>query len=141
VSFSSDRAKVVGLLKAASLDSNLLVVGQKEWLDYKELDDPTVRNEPFLVALPSYFNYHATQIIPFHKNYRKRYNADLTKMSCLGYDLTLHIGKQLLGSNTTQQGLISNMALKTAANGLSIENSAAVVVTYRNAQLLAPKNE
>jgi LysM repeat protein/ABC-type branched-subunit amino acid transport system substrate-binding protein len=141
VSFSSDRAKVVGLLKAASLDSNLLVVGQKEWLDYKELDDPSVRNEPFLVALPSYFNYHATQIIPFHKNYRKRYNADLTKMSCLGYDLTLHIGKQLLGSNTTQQGLISNMALKTAANGLSIENSAAVVVTYRNAQLLAPKNE
>jgi LysM repeat protein/ABC-type branched-subunit amino acid transport system substrate-binding protein len=141
VSFSSDRAKVVGLLKAAALDSNLLVVGQKDWLDYKELDDPAVRNEPFLVALPSYFNYHATQIIPFHKTYRRCYNADLTKMSCLGYDLTLHIGKQLLGSNTTQQGLISNMALKTAANGLSIENSAAVVVTYRNAQLLAPKNE
>lgn len=141
VSFSSDRAKVVGLLKAAALDSNLLVVGQKDWLDYKELDDPAVRNEPFLVALPSYFNYHAAQIIPFHKTYRRRYNADLTKMSCLGYDLTLHIGKQLLGTNTTQQGLISNMALKTAANGLSIENSAAVVVTYRNAQLLAPKNE
>lgn len=141
VSFSSDRQKVVGLLKAAALDSNLLVVGQKDWLDYKELDDPAVRNEPFLVALPSYFNYHAPQIIPFHKTYRKRYNADLSKMSCLGYDLTLHIGKQLLGSNATQQGLISNMALKTAANGLSIENSAAVVVTYRNAQLLAPKNE
>jgi LysM repeat protein len=141
VSFSSDRAKVVGLLKAAALDSNLLVVGQKDWLDYKELDDPAVRNEPFLVALPSYFNYHAPQIIPFHKTYRRRYNADLTKMSCLGYDLTLHIGKQLLGTNTTQQGLISNMALKTTANGLSIENSAAVVVTYRNAQLLVPKNE
>jgi LysM repeat protein len=141
VSFSSDRPKVVGLLKAAALDSNLLVVGQKDWLDYKELDDPAVRNEPFLVALPSYFNYHAPQIIPFHKTYRKRYNADLSKMSCLGYDLTLHIGKQLLGWNATQQGLISNMALKTAANGLSIENSAAVVVTYRNAQLLAPKNE
>jgi LysM repeat protein len=141
VSFSSDRAKVVGLLKAAALDSNLLVVGQKDWLDYKELDDPAVRNEPFLVALPSYFNYHAPQIIPFHKTYRRRYNADLTKMSCLGYDLTLHIGKQLLGTNTTQQGLISNMILKTAANGLSIENSAGVVVTYRNAQLLVPKNE
>jgi LysM repeat protein len=141
VSFSSDRPKVVALLKAVALDSNMLVVGQKDWLDYKELDDPSVRNEPFLVALPSYFNYHSAQIIPFHKTYRKRYNADLTKMSCLGFDLTLHIGKQLLGTNTTQQGLISNMALKTATNGLSIENSAAVVVTYRNAQLLAPKNE
>jgi hypothetical protein len=138
VSFSSDRAKVVGLLKAAALDSNLLVVGQKDWLDYKELDDASVRNEPFLVALPSFFNYQAAQIILFHKTFRKRYNADLSRMACLGFDLTLHIGKQLLGTNSTQQGLISNMALKTATNGLSIENSAAVVITYRNAQLLAP---
>jgi len=52
VSFSSDRSKVQGLLKAAALDSNLLVVGHKDWIDYKELDAPEVRNQPFLVALP-----------------------------------------------------------------------------------------
>jgi hypothetical protein len=141
VSFSSERAKVVGLLKAAALDSNLLVVGQKDWLDFKELDVPQVRDQAFLVALPSYFNYHDPQIIPFHKAYRKRYNADLTKMSCLGYDLTLHVGKQLLGNTKPQQGLISNMNLRNSANGLFIENNAAVVVPYRNAQLLVPHHE
>lgn len=141
VSFSSERAKVVGLLKAAALDSNVLVAGQKDWLDYKELDNPQVRDQAFLVALPSYFNYHDPQIIPFHKAYRKRYNADLTKMACLGYDLTLHVGKQLLGNTKPQQGLISNMNLRNSANGLLIENNAAVIVPYKNAQLLAPNHE
>ena len=141
VSFSTERAKVVGLLKSVALDSNLLVVGQKDWLDFKELDAPQVRDQAFLVALPSYFNYHASQIIPFHKAYRKSYNTDLSKMACLGYDLTLHIGKQLLGTNTAQQGLISNMHLRNNANGLHIENNAAVIVPYKNAQLLAPNHE
>ena len=141
VSFSSERSKVVGLLKASALDSNVMVVGQKDWLDFKELDAPLVRDQAFLVALPSYFNYHDSQIIPFHKAYRKRYNADLSKMACLGYDLTLHIGKQLLGNTAPQQGLISNMNLRNSANGLFIENNAAVVVPYRNAQLLVPHHE
>jgi LysM repeat protein len=141
VSFSTERAKVVGLLKAAALDSNLLVVGQKDWLDFKELDAPQVRDQTFIVSLPSYFNYHQTQIIPFHKSFRKRYNTDLSKMACLGYDLTLHIGKELLGMHKPQQGLISNMNLRSGANGLYIENNTAVVVPYRNAQLLVPHHE
>lgn len=141
VSFSTDRAKVVGLLKAVALDSNILVVGQKDWLDFKELDAPQVRDQAFLVSLPSYFNYHQTQIIPFHKSFRKRYNTDLSKMACLGYDLTLHIGKQLLGLSKPQQGLISNMNLRSGANGLFIENNTAVIVPYQNAQLLAPHHE
>jgi hypothetical protein len=100
-----------------------------------------VRDQAFLVALPSYFNYHQAQIIPFHKSFRKRYNTDLSKMACLGYDLTLHIGKELLGMHKPQQGLISNMNLRSGANGLYIENNTAVVVPYQNAQLLAPHHE
>ena len=141
VSFSSDRAKVVGLLKAAALDSSLIIVGQKDWLDFKELDDPEVRDQTFLVALPSYFNYHAPQVIRFHKNFRRSYNTDLTKIACLGFDATLHIGKQLLGNYPIQNGLISNMSLRFAPNQLYIENAAAVVVPYKNAQLIAPNHE
>jgi LysM repeat protein len=141
VSFSSDRAKVAGLLKAAALDSNLIIVGQKDWLDFKELDDPEVRDQTFLVSLPSYFNYHAPQVIKFHKNFRRSYNTDLTKMACLGFDVTLHIGKQLVGNYPIQNGLISNMSLRYSPNQYYIENAAAVVVPYKNAQLIAPNHE
>lgn len=141
VSFSSERLKVAALLRAAAADSMLLVAGHKDWLDYKELDAPEVRDQSFLVALPSHFNYHDPQVITFHKTYRKRYNADLSKMACLGYDLTLHIGMQLLGNAQPQKGLISNMQLNTSANSLFIENKAGVVVWYTNAQLLVPQHE
>lgn len=141
VSFSSERLKVAALLRAAAADSMLLVAGHKDWLDYKELDAPEVRDQSFLVALPSHFNYHDPQVIAFHKTYRKRYNADLSKMACLGYDLTLHIGMQLLGNAQPQKGLISNMQLNTSANSLFIENKAGVVVWYTNAQLLVPQHE
>lgn len=141
VSFSSERNKVLALLQATAQDSSILVVGSKDWLDYKELDTPENRDLSFLVALPSYFSYHAPQIIKFHKAYRKRYNADLTKMSCLGYDLMLHIGLQLQGQAQPKTGLISNMQLQTTASGAYIENGAAVIVTYQNAQLQVPRHE
>ena len=141
VSFSTERPKVAALLKAAAADSMLLVAGHKDWLDYKELDAPEVRDQAFLVALPSYFNYHDPKVIAFHKIYRKRYSADLSKMACLGYDLTLHIGMQLLGQAQLQKGMISNMQLQNSTNGLYLENKAGVIVWYKNAQLSAPTNE
>lgn len=141
VSFSSERAKVMDLLKIAASDTNTRIAGHKDWLDYKELDAPELRNQAFLVALPSYFSYHAPQMIPFHKLYRKRYNTDLSKMACLGFDLTLHIGRQLVGTAKIQKGLISNMNLMMAPNGLYIENGAGVVVVYKNAQLPDPNHE
>jgi LysM repeat protein len=141
VSFSSERTKVVSLLQAASSNPNMLVVGTKDWLDYKELDIPSLREQSFIVALPSYFSYHDPRIIQFHKLYRKRYNADLTKMSCLGFDLMLHIGMQLNGQTFPSNGLISNMNLRSAPNGTHIENAAGVVLDYKNAQITVPKNE
>ena len=119
----------------------MIIVGQKDWLDFKELDALEVKDQAFLVALPSYFNYHATQVMKFHKNYRKNYQTDLTKMACLGFDVTLHIGKQLVGEETSQSGLISNMTLRFSTNNLNIENGSAVVVPYKNAQLIAPEHE
>jgi hypothetical protein len=62
-------------------------------------------------------------------------------MACLGFDVTLHIGKQLVGKYPIQNGLISNMSLRFSPNQLYIENAAAVVVPYKNAQLIAPNHE
>jgi hypothetical protein len=62
-------------------------------------------------------------------------------MSCLGYDLMLHIGLQLQGQAQPKTGLISNMQLQTTASGAYIENGAAVIVTYQNAQLQVPRHE
>ena len=46
-------------------------------------------------------------IIPFHKHFRSRYGADLTKVACLGYDATMNIASYLLLGKKSNQSLIS----------------------------------
>lgn len=137
VSFSSDRLKVQELLQYAAADSLVEVAGTKDWLEWKELTKIQSNNEiEFIVAVPSYFSYQAKAMIPLHKLYRRKYSADLTKMACLGYDVTYLIGQQLLGKSTMTQGYISKMRLKNRADGLGIENILGPVVRYQNGELI-----
>lgn len=136
VSFSSDRLKVQELLQYATTDSLMTVAGNKEWLEWKELSKNQAAALKFIVAVPSYFSYQARSTMPFHKLYRRKYNADLTKMACLGYDVTFLIGQQLIGKTNVTSGYISNMRLKNRSNGLGIENTMAPVVLYQNGELI-----
>ena len=136
VSLSSDRVKVQELLQFCSTDSSLMVAGTKDWLDWKELNKNQNFNTEFIVSVPSYFSYQAHSTIPLHKLYRRKYSADLTKMACLGYDVTFLIGQQLLGNTKQQQGYISKMRLQNRANGLGVENTLAPVVLFKNGELI-----
>ncbi|MFM6947024.1 MAG: LysM peptidoglycan-binding domain-containing protein [Flavobacteriales bacterium] len=137
VSFSSDRAKVQELLQFASSDSLVMVAGTKDWLDWKELSkQQTNSSVEFIVAVPSYFSYQAKAMVPLHKLYRRKYSADLTKMACLGYDVTYLIGQQLLGKTKSSQGYISKMRLQNRPDGLGIENTLAPVVRFQNGELI-----
>lgn len=137
VSFSSDRLKVQELLQYAAADSLVMVAGTKDWLEWKELAKNQTNNDlQFMVAVPSYFSYQAKAMIPLHKLYRRKYSADLTKMACLGYDVTFLIGQQLLGKSQNTQGYISKMRLKNRADGSGIENTMAPVVMFQNGELI-----
>ncbi|MFM8595818.1 MAG: LysM peptidoglycan-binding domain-containing protein, partial [Flavobacteriales bacterium] len=137
VSFSSDRSKVQELLQFTSSDSLLMVAGTKDWLDWKELSkQQTNSSVEFIVAVPSYFSYQAKAMVPLHKLYRRKYSADLTKMACLGYDVTYLIGQQLLGKTKSTQGYISKMRLQNRPDGLGIENTLAPVVRFQNGELI-----
>ncbi len=135
VSFTKDKEKVQALLKIAEKDSSVQIAGCKDWLDFKNFDDPKVTQQPFLVALPSSFDYADPKIIEFHREYRRKYNSDLTKMACLGYDVTMHLGSLLLGVNEVQNGLITNLQLQLNTPVNNIENGAAKVVWYRYSSL------
>lgn len=135
VSFTKDKEKVQALLKFAAKDSAIQIAGCKDWIDLKNFDDPLVSQQPFLVALPSSFDYSDPKIVEFHRQYRRKYNSDLTKMACLGYDVTMHLGKLLLGANEVQNGLITNLQFKSSATDNNIENGAAKVVWHRYTSL------
>lgn len=104
---STEKEKVLTLLSSYSNKENIFLYGLKEWADFKEVNSEIKNKYTFYYASPSYFSYKDPTIIPFHKQFRSKYGADLTKVACLGYDATMNIASYLLLGKKTDQGLIS----------------------------------
>lgn len=104
---STEKEKVLTLLSSYSNKENIFLFGLKEWAELKEVNAEIKNKYTFYYASPSYFSYKDPTIIPFHKQFRSKYGADLTKVACLGYDATMNIASYLLLGKKTDQGLIS----------------------------------
>lgn len=104
---STEKEKVLTLLNSYSNKENIFLFGLKEWAEFKEVNSEIKNKYTFYYASPSYFSYKDPTIIPFHKQFRSKYGADLTKVACLGYDATMNIASYLLLGKKTDQGLIS----------------------------------
>ncbi len=104
---STEKEKVLTLLSSYANKENITVFGLKEWAEFKEINSEITNRFSFYYASPSYFSYKDPTIIPFHKQFRSKYGADLTKVACLGYDATMNIASYLLLGKKSNQGLIS----------------------------------
>jgi hypothetical protein len=104
---STEKEKVLTLLSSYANKENITLFGLKEWAEFKEINSEINNKFSFYYASPSYFSYKDPAIIPFHKQFRSKYGADLTKVACLGYDATMNIASYLLLGKKSNQGLIS----------------------------------
>ena len=104
---STEKEKVLTLLSSYANKENFTLFGLKEWAEFKEINSEINNKFSFYYASPSYFSYKDPAIIPFHKQFRSKYGADLTKVACLGYDATMNIASYLLLGKKSNQGLIS----------------------------------
>jgi ABC-type branched-subunit amino acid transport system substrate-binding protein len=107
VFLSTEKEKVLTLLSSYANKENITLFGVKEWAEFKEINSEINNKFSFCYASPSYFSYKDPTIIPFHKQFRSKYGADLSKMACLGYDATMNIASYLLLGKKLNQGLIS----------------------------------
>jgi LysM repeat protein/ABC-type branched-subunit amino acid transport system substrate-binding protein len=107
VFLSTEKEKVLTLLSSYANKENITLFGVKEWAEFKEINSEINNKFSFYYASPSYFSYKDQAIIPFHKQFRSKYGADLTKVACLGYDATMNIASYLLLGKKSNQGLIS----------------------------------
>ena len=107
VFLSTEKEKVLTLLSSYANKENITLFGLKEWVEFKEINSEINNKFSFYYASPSYFSYKDPAIIPFHKQFRSKYGADLTKVACLGYDATMNIASYLLLDKKSNQGIIS----------------------------------
>lgn len=131
VVLSSDKAKVLTLLEKYKSNQHVHIYGLKEWLEWKEVSGTLENTYAFTYASPSYFSYHAPPVMTFHKKYRRTYSSDVTRMSCLGYDATLMVCRQLISQTNKQTGIISNYQLTQQGIGNGFQNTAGFILDYK----------
>lgn len=132
VFLSTEKEKVISLLTSCSSKPNVQVFGLKEWIEYKEVSSELKNKFTFSFASPSYFSYKEPSLIPFHKQFRRKYGADLTKMACLGFDASLNICLEFLLGKKIPKGLISNYEFIQNGFGNGFQNNSSFVLEFKD---------
>lgn len=134
IALSTDKAKVLALLEKYKNKRNIEVYGLKDWLEWKEVSSTLSNKYSFTYASPSYFSYHAPEVIPFHKKFRQTYAADVSKMACLGFDATLIVCRQFMNRTEKQNGVISTYHFTQQGVGNGFQNTSGYILKYHDFQ-------
>jgi LysM repeat protein len=127
---SNEKERVISLLNQCKENELFQVVGLKEWIDYKEINSEIKNNFSFYYMAPSYFSYNDPALKTFHKLYRKKYNADLTKMACLGYDVVYNACKYFMTDEVASSGLISNFSFVENPDEKGFQNTGCFLLKF-----------
>jgi LysM repeat protein len=129
---SNEKEKVIALLNHCKENELFQVVGLKEWIDFKEINSEIKNKFSFYYMAPSYFSYNDPALKTFHKLYRKKYNADLTKMACLGYDVVYNACKYFMTDEVASRGLISNFSFVENPDGKGFQNTGCFLLKFED---------
>jgi len=129
---SNEKEKVINLLNNCKENELFQVVGLKDWIDFKEINGEIKNKFSFYYMAPSYFSYNDPRLKTFHKLYRKNYNADLTKMACLGYDVVYNACKYFMTDEVASRGLISNFSFVENPDGKGFQNTGCFLLKFED---------
>ena len=129
---SSEKEKVISLLNYCKENELFQLVGLKEWIDFKEINSEIKNKFSFYYMAPSYFSYNDPALKPFHKLFRKKYNTDLTKMSCLGYDVIYNACKYSYTGQVASSGLISKFSFVKNGVGNGFQNTGCFLLNFED---------
>ena len=129
---SNEKEKVIALLNHCKENELFQVVGLKEWIEFKEINSEIKNKFSFYYMAPSYFSYNDPALKIFHKLYRKNYNADLTKMACLGYDVVYNACKYFMTDEVASRGLISNFSFVENPDGKGFQNTGCFLLKFED---------
>ena len=142
LSFSTSKDEVIKILSKLVDRENAELYGIKDWLEFKELNLIASNGFSFNYLSSSCFNYHSQPVINLHKKYRLKYNADITKMACLGYDMLSVVPKLIFISNGSAEGVMTKINFSIITNSLPMkENNAHYMIRYQDFESTIYNNE
>ena len=128
----SDNEDIVkDVLDFASEKEDILIYGKEQWLKKIKYTSSIENITPFRYSVGTYLDYSSPVVKSIHRDYRSKFNSDLTKMSGIGYDATLNIVLHLLYDLTLQKGLVHNFRFDFEGSPLN-HNMGGYILNFDN---------
>ncbi|MBU2020306.1 MAG: ABC transporter substrate-binding protein, partial [Bacteroidetes bacterium] len=121
-------------------NENLFVYATK---DAANLDDLPTKNKSKInlhYIAPHDFYYEKPEIKEIHKEYRKLYNSDMSKMAVQGYDLLLYTGEVMLLQKKEKGLLMNHFNFIEKGRGNGFENQNGYLFKFQDYEIITVGN-
>jgi hypothetical protein len=111
------------------------VFGTKEWVNFDDIRGFYKNKYNFHFASANDFNYNYDATKTLLKNYRQKYNADLSKYGTQGFDVLFHFVNELLLDKKTE-GVMNAIKMKSVSAGSGFENKACFILKQEDFEII-----
>lgn len=112
------------------------VYGTREWVNFDEIKGYYKNKFNFHYASPNDFNYGYESTKWLMRQYRRRYNADLSKYATQGFDVTFYFIQKLLLEKTPEEGVMNNIQLMSTGAGSGYENKTCYILKQQDYEIV-----
>jgi LysM repeat protein len=109
-------------------NGTISVYGTREWVNFDEIKGYYKNKYNFHYASPNDFNYGYESTKWLMRQYRRKYNADLSKYSTQGFDVTFYFIQKLLLDKKPEEGVMNNIRLVSTGSGSGYENKTCYIL-------------
>lgn len=113
----------------------IAVFGTKEWVNFDDIRGFYKNKYNFHFASANDFNYNYDATKTLLKNYRQKYNADLSKYGTQGFDVLFHFVNELLLDKKTE-GVMNAITMKSVSSGSGFENKACFILKQEDFEII-----
>ena len=102
--------------------------GMKEWVNFDDIKGFYKNKYQFHFASANDFNYTYEETKSLMRDFRKIYNADLSKWGAQGFDITFYFIQSLLMEGKPKAGVMNDIKLASTGAGNGQENKACFIL-------------
>lgn len=110
--------------------------GTKDWVNFDDIKGYYKNKYNFHYASSNDFNYSYAETKNLMRQYRRDYNADLSKFGTQGFDVTFYFIQLLLMDDKPQQGVMNNIRLVSTGSGNGQENGACFILRQQDYEII-----
>ncbi len=127
---SNDKDKALQLLERYKSSPNIRLIGIKEWADWKEVNATLSNKYQFIYASTSSTDMKDERLVHVHRQFRRRFGADMTRTACLGFDAVMQSANIFFLNRDADRGLITSVKFVSAGIGHGMKNDRGVILKF-----------